>query len=779
MRGNFSIMNPIRPHHILLAGALLISVPVCLAEQGPANAPLTTTTAVDIEINTARTALLAGVTDVVAPGLPGVVSVFGPRAFPVLLGTAGSGKNATVAPAVAAALTPKGRILAFGHDGFLSKDNWDRGQTRQLLINSVRWTQNGQTGRVGVLTGEGNAALVALLKANGIDAVGVENGANLEGFSALVVNGHRLKQSDEASLQRFIVRGGGLVMGTTGWGWNWGNEAQTLSKDYAGNRLLAPYGLVWSECTVDGQRKDGAQVFSVSDIPELTNGGRALDLLEASLKNPNAMTANDAKLASRSLSDLLTGLPVSDAAMQNRFKAILATGGELKFPTDKAPLGPADPAARLRYLLALRQEQALPVEQIKADPAAATFPGSVPADAKTVTKTVAVDLAIPQWHSTGLYAAPGAKVWVSIPGEMATKKLSVRIGSHTDSLVNLDSWKRSPEISRSFPLEAARTEVANPFGGLVYIVVPAKMKGVIDVSISGAVEAPLFELGKTSVADWKNRIRNAPGPWAEIATDRVIVTVPSVNVRDIENPTATLELYNRAFLAMADLRGIKRLNIQPERIVADEQISAGYMHSGYPVMTWLDVQKKSVDFDMLSKESWGHWHEFGHNHQVGAWTPEGTGEVTNNLFALYVWETVIGKADEDAHPALKPLDFQKQWQKYDEGGRKFDDWKSNPFLALHSYIQLKNSFGWAPFKTVFREYEAMPEAQRPQSDQAKRDGWMIRFSKAVGRNLAPFYTAWGVPISAEAATEVKDLPVWMPTKEQTLGIETNLAKKAK
>ncbi|RYG58345.1 hypothetical protein EON80_27245, partial [bacterium] len=456
--------------------------------------------------------------------------------------------------------------------------------------------------------------------------------------------------------------------------------------------------------------KVGGNVFTVREIPPLADAGRALNLLETLLRESQEISVADATIASRSISDLLTGLPQSDVAMQQRFSRLLGQGGELKIPTEKEPLGPTDPAARLRYLITLRQNQTLPVEKVKPDPAAVIFPGAVPAGAKVVSQSIAVNTAVPQWHSTGLYAAPGAVIKVSLPSQALAKNLSVRIGCHTDSLVNLDKWQRSPEISRSFPLSKTENIAANPFGGLVYVVVPNGQQGQVNVTISGAVEAPLFTLGKTSPEDWKQTIRNAPGPWAEFESDRVIISVPSVNVRDIDDPAKVLELYDRTFLAMADLRGINRLNPYPERIVADQQISAGYMHSGYPVMTWLDVQKKSVDFDLLNKESWGHWHEFGHNHQVGAWTPEGTGEVTNNLFAIYVWETVMGKPDEEGHPALKPLDFKKQWEKDDAGGRKFEDWKSEPFLALHSYLQLKNTFGWEPFKKVFREYEAMPEA---------------------------------------------------------------------
>jgi hypothetical protein len=774
-------MNPLLSHRFLLAGALLVSAPVCHAQQAGtlSKLPINQATAPteSPEIIAARAALLSGVKEVSAPGLPGVVAVSGARAFPVLLGMAGSDKNRVVAPAVAAAFTPKGGIVALGHDGMLGQEALNTGQTKQLLLNSVRWTQRGGKGSVGVWAGDQNGDLIELFKANGFDATAVRSGDDLYKFSALVVNGHRLSDSDEAPLRQFLSRGGGLVMGTTGWGWNWRNESQTLSKDYFGNRLLAPYGLVWSEGTVNGERRAGKAVFTVGEVTSLASAGRALNLLEASLKGATTLSVADASLASRSISDLLTGLPQGDASMQRRFNALLEKGGELKVPTEKSPLGPTEPGARLRYLIALRQSQALPPEKIKADPAAATFPGSVPAGAKTVTKTVEVDLSVPEWHSTGLYAAPGVLINISLPREATGKKLWIRIGCHTDSLINLDSWQRSPEISRAFPLDQVQVKAANPFGGLVYIVVPDGLKGRVNVTISGAVESPHFTLGKTDVAEWKNRIRNAPGPWAELETSRAIVTVPSVNVRDIDDPTATLELYENALAAMADLRGIDRLHPYPERIVADQQISAGYMHSGYPVMTWLDVQKKSVDYALLKKESWGHWHEFGHNHQLSAWTPEGTGEVTNNLFALYVWKNVMGREDEDGHPALKPLDFEKQWRKYDAGGRNFEEWKANPFLALHCYLQLKNAFGWEPFKKVFREYEAMPEAQRPTTDQAKRDEWMIRFSRNIGRNLGPFYAAWGVPISPSAVDAVKELPTWIPTTAQTLGIETNLAHK--
>ncbi len=48
------------------------------------------------------------------------------------------------------------------------------------------------------------------------------------------------------------------------------------------------------------------------------------------------------------------------------------------------------------------------------------------------------------------------------------------------------------------------------------------------------------------------------------------------------------------------------------------------------------------------------------------------------------------------------------------------------------------------------------------SDDEKRVQWMVRFFRAVGKNLAPFFEYWGIPTSAKARQAMADLPVWMP-----------------
>ncbi len=56
---------------------------------------------------------------------------------------------------------------------------------------------------------------------------------------------------------------------------------------------------------------------------------------------------------------------------------------------------------------------------------------------------------------------------------------------------------------------------------------------------------------------------------------------------------------------------------------------------------------------------------------------------------------------------------------------------------------------------------ALKQDERPRDDREKRDQWMVRMSRATGRNLGPFFERWGVATSEAARASVKELPEWM------------------
>jgi len=465
-----------------------------------------------------------------------------------------------------------------------------------------------------------------------------------------------------------------------------------------------------------------------------------------------------------------------------RAAALQQHRSDAAIPTRRKPLHSDKKLDRLILHIQVSALKAVAPEKMPAHPCADEFPGPVPDDAKRVSRQIEIKTDVPgwhnhgiyghpdspYWHSTGLYAAPGEVVTVTVPGTATDKGLHVRIGCHADRLWHHKSWRRPPEICARYPIVAERTRAANAFGGLIYIESPRDASlPAFQITIDGAVQAPYYVHGVTSVKQWRSSIRNHPAPWAELQGKRIILTLPAADVRKLDDPNKLMDFWDGVMDLYAELLGRSPQRRRLERFVPDVQLSAGYMHSGYPLMTMLDITGTMVDIERIKANRhhgiWGLFHEIGHNHQSHDWTFHGTTEVTVNLFSLYVMEKVCG-LPIGGHGCVTPEWRAKRMKRYFDGGTKFDEWKSDPFLALAMYIELQQKFGWAPFTKVFCEYRALPADQRPKTDDQRRDQWMVRFSKRVGRNLGPFFQAWGVPTSETARKSIKDLPVWMPTR---------------
>ncbi|CAG7723185.1 unnamed protein product [Allacma fusca] len=107
---------------------------------------------------------------------------------------------------------------------------------------------------------------------------------------------------------------------------------------------------------------------------------------------------------------------------------------------------------------------------------------------------------------------------------------------------------------------------------------------------------------------------------------------------------------------------------------------------------------------------------------------------------------------------MSPQLYKVAVTEYIATGLDFNHWKSKPFLALMTYVQLERAYGWTAFKQVFAKYRALPAEQRPQNDQQKIDMWMTMFSKTVGEDLSSFFLSWGHPVTDEARNSISDLP---------------------
>jgi len=705
-------------------------------------------------------ALLDGVTEVAAPGWPGMLCVFGDDAFTVI---AGSANGPVRQSAVAASRLDKGRIVAFGHSSFFLEGELAVGQTSRLMLNAIRWLAGKDKPRVGV---QSPPDMIRFLKRNGITAAAVAGPdwtKKLKGFDVLVTNAASAYSREEAGAVTGFIRKGGAYLGAEcAWGWLQLNPGKSLTVEFGSNHVVTPAGLVW---TGGGLGRTSKLGFAAALNPSpLIHAARALDAVEAHSRRDKQLSKQQLAQAAWSATHAARSLPPGDTILRPRLRRLRKQHAKGAVAGPDRPLKMDRPLARLTLAMDVHEIRNTPAEKVKRHPSGGLFPGAVPADAPRVERTLRINTATPNWHSTRFYAAPGEIIDVRVPAGAAAKGLQVRIGCHTDGIWHHSEWRRAPEITRTFPISSPATKAANAFGGLVYVDVPANCPlGTTDVTIKGAVEAPRFILGVTTPQEWRETVRERPAPWAELETGKVILTVPSRDIRKLDNPVPLMEFWVSVMDACHELlaRPLGQRS-RPERYVADVQISNGYMHAGYPIMTHLDAAEYGTDLaKLLAKGSWGHFHEMGHNHQRGEWTFDGTGEVTCNLFSLYIGERCCG---------IKGLVFasytsesrKEMARKHLAAGAPFDRWKRDPFLALTMYVQLQEAFGWKTYRKVFAAYDKLPAERRPKTDAEKRDLWLVMFSRTVGRNLGRFYEAWGVPTSEKARASIKNLPVWMP-----------------
>ncbi len=711
--------------------------------------------------------LLNGVEEIAAPGVPGPLCIFGDRAFVVATANV---SGACQAPVVAAARLGRGRVAAFGHGGYFGRGSLDTADTGRLVVNTVRWVAGKKKPAAIRVALFHQGGLLAYLKEMGFEAealAGRPSRESLEPFDAVCFFPTSLSGKAEIDAVREYVRGGGgLLVADLGWGWLQLNPGKSLVADHQGNLLLAPAGVVWADGYL--QRNSEAGYRLGRERLDLTHAARALGAAKAVEGGRKELDAGALSQVSWILSHAVRSIPPEDELLLPRLRRVCARGaaGDSSKAELSFPLARNKPLARLALTMQLAELKKKAPEEVTASPAAARFPGAVPENAVPVKRSLKIDTSIPDRHGTGLYAPPGSIVTVSLPPGAEGQGLRLRIGAHSDSLWHHATWNRAPEICRVVALEERTTRAASAFGGLVYIEVPHRCRlGGIDLIVEGAVEAPRYILDETDLESWRSSIRHLPGPWAELETKKVILTLPSKEVRGLDDPKGVMEFWDQVMDCCADLAARPRERSRPERYVTDIQISAGYMHAGYPIMTHLDIAPVMVDVPRMKANGhggvWGLFHEMGHNHQHGDWTFGGTGEVTCNLFTLYVFEKACGMPIS-AHGSFTDQAMAETMKKHIAAGADFGKWKGSPFLALVMYVQLRQAFGWEAFQTVFAEYRNRASGERPKSDSEKRDQWMVRFSRQVGRNLGPFFQGWGVPTSESARQSIAGLPGWLP-----------------
>jgi hypothetical protein len=311
--------------------------------------------------------------------------------------------------------------------------------------------------------------------------------------------------------------------------------------------------------------------------------------------------------------------------------------------------------------------------------------------------------------------------------------------------------------------------ISSSFGGLIYFNSPPD-GGSLDVTMNNVIEAPFYDLtNQETVANWKNQGRNKPAIWAELAGQNIVFTVQSKHIRQLTDPKEVLKFWDRIVVEHHKLRGTNHKDFPRERVVTDIQPFLGYMHSGHPIVTHLDIcNSGSSVFDINFLKTKGHWalyHEIGHNMQRPEWTFQGSSEVTVNIFSMHAFQKVNGVDITDQE---WPRDKANGFASFFARKPTYESWKSKPGMALMTFFQLIKHFGWPKMNQFMSEYEQdrITKTNMPSSNQDKIDQWVIRYSKIVSRNIKPQFEMFGLPVSSKVDKVLKDLEPWCPTEEK-------------
>jgi len=216
----------------------------------------------------------------------------------------------------------------------------------------------------------------------------------------------------------------------------------------------------------------------------------------------------------------------------------------------------------------------------------------------------------------------------------------------------------------------------------------------------------------------------------------------------------------------AYMKAISPVRTYPMRMQSDLDISVGYMHSGYPFMSGLDVAGSTLNTSITRYDHWGQFHELGHNHQESIWSWKCTGEVTCNFFSVRAQYVLRNQKNPANLYGWNKADMTSRATKraaYLAGGAVYSMLCKDPSLYLDSFLQIAedSGYGLALLRDTIASYASLTE--KPKTDDDKLQTWVKQQSKVVGSNLSPYYKKWGWPVSAATETALAYLPTWTPT----------------
>ena len=682
----------------------------------------------------------------------------------------------------------KGKIMVLGSPAYFNQQMLKNPDVVSFIRNTITWGKKQEKGKTQIgLLGKIDQGLTLTFGKN-YNFIRIED-FKIDPKIAILFLGQDVKDSVQLKqLTAFVEKGGTLVFGSP-------YHEIFSNKDSTGtstplplniNELFIKAGLFNAFTLLVSSKENNKLVLK--DLPAY---------LHPKTLFPYLIQTNYTKLDYMAKAyiieptiDLIFTLNENNHPIFEQIKLIFKCSDSLRIPSKKNPIMIANNQQKWAYILEQKFEDKKSKWNKDVLPIAAgakIFPGAVPAEASRVNEKINIKVKVNSqglWdsnpgydnfrsHSTGFYIPPGEKVKIIIDKKLINAHLVAQIGVHHDDLMHMEMLVRDGiDLTNNFNLNTESTEIFSKYGGLLFINVAdtSKLK-MMELTINGAVKAPRFKLNETTEEEWRNQLRKDPAPWAELVTDKIELFVPSYRIRNLDNPAKLMKFWDEVMDADADLANISRDRAHPEKIIVDAEVAYGYMFTSHNRIVVPDDESCEWMLDenmMRTKGSWGHFHEIGHRHQFRFLDFDAVGEVTVNLYSMYVYDKVLKKGIYNHDNISSKAAVQKRIADYLANDPSFEKWSNDPFTALCMYIQLIENFGWEPIIAVNKMYRSLDHLDKLtefyKPDQDKIDLWFVYICTATNTNLTQFFNIWKVPVSEKAKGQVIAYKTWLPAQ---------------
>ncbi|MDT3497783.1 M60 family metallopeptidase [Bacillus toyonensis] len=356
------------------------------------------------------------------------------------------------------------------------------------------------------------------------------------------------------------------------------------------------------------------------------------------------------------------------------------------------------------------------------------------------------------FEPTGLYAKPNEEITIDVEGY---NEITAYIGAFS---YNRNS--QGEELVKSFTLKPGTNTIRYEGGGMIYFY-NKQENGTIRTTIQkGGTPVPYFELGKHTKQDLINMLNQNPNSFAvELKGERVLITATPERVKKYllgsnTDPAQLLKKMDEATRIQDRMSGLTEEQVDKHYIhyVEDKDNKSGFMYATeYRTAYVGDAIQYVLDINKFTTDGWGPWHEAGHLRQQVPWRFYNMGEVQNNIYSLAV-EKAFGQPsrleEEGVYPKVSRYLVQEN-KNYDE--------ISDVFVKLAMLWQLHLAYGEEFYPKLHQLYRDMPSNEIPQTDETKKQLFMITASKAAKQNLIPFFEKWGLRPNKDTIQKIASL----------------------